>query len=188
MDVFNFINDIINPQQKWEKIVKKNEWKLRKVPLEYLTQKMCNEAVKKNPKTLTDVPDQFKTQEMCDKAVEEVPSMLEYVPEQFKTREMSFKAVEKDIEMSEYVCEGCFDEDNDCWDSDFAELLKCKGDDGECKENCLNDGRNCFNCNKVICYGHTRNCCWCNRNPADCDMVYCEDCSYKITAYVCNRH
>ena len=63
--IFEYINDIINPQEKWEKIVKKNEWKLRKVPLEYLTQKMCNEAVENNHDVLCCVPDRFKTRRMC---------------------------------------------------------------------------------------------------------------------------
>ena len=188
MDVFNFINDIINPQKMWEKAVEKNPKTLTDVPGLFKTQEMCEKAVQKEPKLLKYVPNHLKTQEMWEKAVEERPRMLKYVPDHFKTREMSFKAVEKDIEMSEYVCEGCFDEDNDCWDSDFAELLRCKGDDGECKENCLNELRNCFNCNKVVCYGHARKCCWCNGNPVDYGMVYCEDCSYKITAYLCNRH
>ena len=161
--IFEYINNIFNPQEKWEKIVKNDKWELRKVPLEYITQKMCNEAVEK------------------------YPCMLEYVPDQFKTREMCLKAVKYDVRLSEYI-NPFWDEDNDCWDSDFAELLRCKGDDGECKENCWNELRNCHDCHKVVCLGHARNCCWCNGNSADYGMVYCEDCSFKITAYLCKRH
>ena len=139
--IFEYINDIINPQQKWEKIVKKNEWKLRKVPLEYLTQKMCNEAVENNYDVLCCVPDRFKTRRMCDEAFNKCSESIRDIPEQFITREMCLKALKDNI--TRIIPKSFYK------DPEIFEMMRCK------KDKCKNEGiENCHDCCEAVCSDH----------------------------------
>ena len=157
--IFEYINDIINPQQKWEKIVKKNEWKLRKVPLEYLTQKMCNEAVENNYDVLCCVPDRFKTRRMCDKAFNTCSESIRDIPEQFITREMCLKALKDNI--TRIIPKSFYK------DPEIIEMIRCKKDNGKCK----NEGiENCRDCREAVCDYHG------DYVDDDRDYFYCKNC------------
>ena len=53
---------------------------LENIPIEFITQEMCEKAVKKDPSNFKYIPDCFKTQEMCKNIVNNHLWYIEYVP------------------------------------------------------------------------------------------------------------
>lgn len=65
------------------------------MPVEHLTQEMCNEAFAVNAGQFPFIPNEFRTQEMCEQAMAFAPfRFLEYVPEVYRTMEMCRRAIE----------------------------------------------------------------------------------------------
>ena len=75
-------------QEMCNEAVQSDPWVIRFVPDQYKTQEMFNEAVEKSSRALRFLPDQYRTQEMCSRAVQRIPRVLGKVPDWFVTQEM----------------------------------------------------------------------------------------------------
>ena len=108
MDVFRFVNEIIDPQKMWERKVIEKLSVSKDVPKEYVTREMCKHVFSRSSRYIEYILSEYISKEMCLKAINDDVSLVDHVHERFLGAD--------DI------------------DPEIDELIRCKSGNGECKE------------------------------------------------------